>query len=120
MLYARFPLLFRNVENLLDERDIDVSHQTARFWWQRFGSMFVDEIRKRRIEGMWSSRWRWHFDEMFIKFNGEMHHSDGRSNPERTAYEGFVPDARLRLNALPAWANFLAGVWTRASNGCTS
>ncbi len=37
MLYVRFPLSFRNVEDLLHERGIEVSHETVRFWWQRFG-----------------------------------------------------------------------------------
>ncbi|SDJ44158.1 hypothetical protein SAMN05421850_1312 [Lutimaribacter saemankumensis] len=33
MLYVRFPLSLRNVEDLLHERGIDVSHETIRFWW---------------------------------------------------------------------------------------
>ena len=37
MLYVRFPLSLRNVEDLLHERGIDISHETVRFWWQRFG-----------------------------------------------------------------------------------
>lgn len=37
MLYARFPQSLRNVEDLLLERGIDVSHETVRFWWNRFG-----------------------------------------------------------------------------------
>ena len=52
MLYVRFPLSLRNVEDLLHERGIDVSHETVRFWWNRFGPMFAAEIRKRRVEGM--------------------------------------------------------------------
>ena len=56
MLYVRFPLSLRNVEDLLHERGIEVSHETVRFWWQRFGSMFAAEIRKRRVAGLHSSR----------------------------------------------------------------
>jgi len=41
MLYIRFPLPLRNVEDLLHERGIDVSHETIRFWWNRFGPMFA-------------------------------------------------------------------------------
>ena len=37
MLYVRFPLSLRNVEDLLHERGIGVSHETVRFWWDRFG-----------------------------------------------------------------------------------
>jgi len=37
MLYVRFPLSLRNVENLQHERGIGISHETVRFWWNRFG-----------------------------------------------------------------------------------
>ena len=40
MLYVRFPLSLRNVEDLLHERGIDESHETVRFWWNCFGPMF--------------------------------------------------------------------------------
>ena len=49
MLYVRFPLSLRNVEDLLHERGIDVSHETIRFWWNRFGPVFAAEIRRKRI-----------------------------------------------------------------------
>ena len=45
MLYIRFPLSLRNVEDLLHERGIEVSHKTVRYWWNRFGPMFAAEIR---------------------------------------------------------------------------
>jgi len=63
MMYVRFPLSLRNVEDLLHERGIDVSHETVRFWWNRFGPMLAAQIRKRRIEAMRSNRWKWHLDE---------------------------------------------------------
>ena len=48
MMYVRFPLSLRQVEDLLFERGIDICHETVRFWWNRFGPMFAAEIRKRR------------------------------------------------------------------------
>ena len=42
MLYVRFPLSLRNVEDLLHERGIDVSHETVRYWWNRFGPIFAE------------------------------------------------------------------------------
>jgi transposase-like protein len=36
MLYIRFPLSLRNVEDLLHERGIEISYETVRFWWNRF------------------------------------------------------------------------------------
>ncbi len=48
MMYVRFPLSLRNVEDLLHERGIDISHETVRFWWSRFGPLFAAEIRKKK------------------------------------------------------------------------
>ncbi len=75
MMYVRFPLSLRNVEDLLHERGIDVSHETIRFWWNRFGPMFAAEIRKKRVQQLRSySNWQWHLDEVFVKINGERHY----------------------------------------------
>lgn len=52
MLYIRFPLSLRNAVDLHDERGIDVSHESVRFRWQRFGSKFSSKIRRRRVEQM--------------------------------------------------------------------
>jgi putative transposase len=45
MLYVRFPLSLRNVEDLLHERGVDVSYESVRYWWHRFGSKFASEIK---------------------------------------------------------------------------
>jgi putative transposase len=74
MLYVRFPLSLRNVEDLLHERGIEVSHETVRFWWMRLGPMFAAQIRRKRVDGMRTSRWRWHLDEVFVKINGVQHY----------------------------------------------
>ena len=100
MLYVRFPLSLRNVEDLLHERGIDVSHETMRYWWHRFGPMFASEIRKRRIEGMRSSRWRWHLDEMFVKINGERHYLWRAVDHEGEVLESFVTKTRDKKAAL--------------------
>ena len=100
MLYIRFPLSLRNVEDLLHERGVDVSHETVRYWWHRFGPMFAAEIRKRRIEGMRSSRWRWHLDEMFVKINGEPHYLWRAVDHEGEVLESFVTRRRDRKAAL--------------------
>jgi len=52
MLYVRLPLSLRNVEDLLHERGIKISHETVRFWWNRFGPMFAAEIWRNRISRM--------------------------------------------------------------------
>jgi putative transposase len=50
MMYVRFPLSLRNVEDLLHECGIDYGHETIRFWWNRFFPVFAVEIRKRRVQ----------------------------------------------------------------------
>ena len=75
MLYVRYPLSLRNVEDLLHERGIEVSHETVRFWWNRFGPMFAAEIWRKRVNKMRSlPHWRWHLDEVFVKINGITHY----------------------------------------------
>ena len=69
MYYVRYPLSFRQVEDILYERGIDICHETVRFWVERFGSKFAGEIRKNRAGH--HSNWQWHLDEVFVKINGE-------------------------------------------------
>jgi len=52
MMYVRFPLSLRNVEDLFHERGIDVCHESVRHWWNRFGPMLASEIRKKRAQSM--------------------------------------------------------------------
>ena len=74
MLYGRFPLSLRKVEDLLHERGVDVSYESVRYWWYKFGSQFASEIKKRRAGGLQSSNWRWHLDEVFVKINCEKYY----------------------------------------------
>ena len=75
MMYVRYPLSLRNVEDLLFERGIDICHETVRFWWNRFGPLFASQIRRRRVSQFVGYRhWRWHVDEVFVKINGERHY----------------------------------------------
>ena len=67
MMYARFPLSLRNVEDLLFERGIDICYETVRFWWNRFGPMFAADIRSQRVQAMRGiCHWRWYLDEVFV------------------------------------------------------
>jgi putative transposase len=100
MLYVRFPLSLRNVEDLLHERGIEISHETVRFWWQRFGPRFAAEIRKRRIEGMRSSHWKWNLDEMFVKINGGRCYLWRAVDHEGEVLESFVTKTRDKKAAL--------------------
>jgi len=101
MLYVRFPLSLRNVEDLLHERGIEISHETVRFWWNRFGPMFAADIRRKRISRMRSySNWQWHLDEVFVKINGEMHYLWRAVDHEGEVLETYVTKRRDRNAAL--------------------
>jgi putative transposase len=101
MLYVRFPLSLRNVEDLLHERGIEISHETVRFWWNRFGPMFASEIRRNRVRRMRSySNWQWHLDEVFVKINGEMHYLWRVVDHEGEVLESYVTKKRDKKAAL--------------------
>ena len=101
MMYVRFPLSLRNVEDLLHERGIDICHETVRYWWNRFGPMFSGEIRKKRIRPSQNySNWKWHIDEVFVKINGETHYLWRAVDHEGEVLEAFVSKRRDRKAAM--------------------
>ena len=101
MLYVRFPLSLRNVEDLLFERGIDLSHETVRFWWARFGPLFAADIRRQRVSAMRGFRhWRWHVDEVFVKINGETHYLWRAVDHEGEILESYVTRTRDKKAAL--------------------
>ena len=100
MMYIRYPLSLRQVEDLLFERGIDICHETVRFWWNRFGPMFAAEIRKRRVQSHSYSNWRWHLDEVFVRINGETHYLWRAVDHEGEVLEVFATKRRDRKAAL--------------------
>ncbi len=101
MLYIRFPLSLRNVEDLLHERGIEISHETVRYWWNRFGPKFAAEIRGRRVEAMRTChQWQWHLDEVYVKINGVTHYLWRAVDHEGEVLESIVTKTRDRKAAL--------------------
>lgn len=68
-LYTLFTLSFRDVEDLLSERDIDVLNETVRRWFHKFGRMFAGSLRRSRPHACT----HWHLDEMVITIRGRKH-----------------------------------------------
>lgn len=101
MLYVRYPLSLRNVEDLLFERGYDLCHETVRLWWNRFGPLFASQIRRRRVSQFSGFRhWCWHLDEMFVKINGERHYLWRAVDQEGEILESFVTKKRDKSAAL--------------------
>jgi putative transposase len=66
-LYHRFPLSYREVEELMLARGVIVSHETVRQWCAKFGPEYARGLRRRRAR----PGDKWHLDEVFVKINGE-------------------------------------------------
>jgi putative transposase len=115
MMYIRYPLSLRQVEDLLFERGIDICHETVRFWWNRFGPMFAAEIRNCRVQSHSYSQWRWHLDEVFVRINGEMHYLWRAVDHEGEVLEVFATKRRDRKAAL----KFLKRVLKRYGRPCS-
>ena len=66
-IYLRFTLSYRDVEDLLAERGLDVSYETVRRWVLKFGPAFARRLRHRRPKPGGC----WHLDEMVARIAGE-------------------------------------------------
>ena len=66
-LYCRFSLSFRDVEDLLAERGLDISYETVRRWVLKFGRKYAHQLRRFRPR----PDDRWHLDEMFVTIRGK-------------------------------------------------
>ena len=98
MMYVRYPLSLRNVEDLLHERGIDICHETVRFWLNRFGPLFAADIRKKRMRfGNFSC---WCVDEVLVKVNGELHYLWRAVDHEGEVLEFFVSKTRDRKSVV--------------------
>ena len=101
MMYVRFPLSLRNVEDLLFERGIDICHETVRLWWNRFGPLFAANIRRQRVSRMRGVRqWQWHLDKVYVKINGETHLLWRAVDHEGEVLESYVTRTRDKAAAL--------------------
>ena len=98
MYYIRYPLSLRQVEDILHERGIDVCHETIRYWWNKFGTLFSNEMRKKSNHR--ASNWRWHIDEVFVKINGEQHYLWRTVDHEGTILDCYVSKRRNKKAAL--------------------
>ena len=65
-LYLRFTLSYRDVEDLLAERGLDISYETVRRWVLKFGPLIARNLRQRRPH----PSDRWHLDEMVVRIAG--------------------------------------------------
>ena len=68
-LYARFTLSYRDVEDLLAVRGLDISYESIRRWFHKFGAPIARNLRRVRP----TPSDHWHLDEMVIVIRGKRH-----------------------------------------------
>ena len=100
MMYVRFPLSLRQVEDLLSERGIDICHETMRYWWNRFGPLFAPRSASAGFNVIRYSNWRWHLDEVFVRINGKPFYLWRAVDHEGEVLEVFATERRDRRAAL--------------------
>src|SRR5580693_4204307 len=66
-LYLRFTLSYRDVEELLAERGLDISYETVRRWVLKFGPLIARKLRQGRPR----PSGKWHLDEMVVRIGGK-------------------------------------------------
>jgi putative transposase len=89
-LYHRFPLSFREVEELMLERGVVVSYETVRRWCAKFGQRYASALRRRQSQ----PGDKWHLDELFIKVNGEQKYLWRAVDQDGSVLEILVQDRR--------------------------
>ena len=69
-LYHRFPLSFREVEELMVVRGVIVTYETIRQWCAKFGPVYAAGLRRRQPR----PGDKWHLDEVFVTITGRRHY----------------------------------------------
>ena len=105
-LYHRFPLSFREVEEMMLERGVVVSHETIRQWCQKFGQAYANELRRRRPR----PGDKWHLDEVFIKINGKTHYLWRAVDQDGNVLDILVTSRRNTTAAIRFFRKLLTGL----------
>ncbi|NMM91921.1 IS6 family transposase [Rhodococcus sp. SRB_17] len=105
-LYFRFPLSFREVEELMLERGVAVSYETIRRWCAKFGQTYANQLRRRRPQ----PGDKWHLDEVFIRINGTQHYLWRAVDQHGTVLDVLVQSRRNALAAKRFFRKLLKGL----------
>lgn len=95
IMYVRFSLSLRNVEDPLHEGGIEASPETVRYWWNRFGPLFAKEMRRRQAQRLRAfPQWWWHLGEMFVQISSVTHYLWRAVDHEGEVLDAFVMAVR--------------------------
>ena len=93
--YFRFPLSYREAEELMLERGVIVSYETVRRWCRKFGQAYANGLRRRRPR----AGGKWHLDEVFIKITGAQKHLWRAADRDGNVLDILVPNRRDKAAA---------------------
>jgi putative transposase len=105
-LYHRFPLSFREVEELMLQRGVVVSYETIRQWCAKFGQVYANRLRRRRAR----PGDKWHLDEVFIRINGTIHYLWRAVDQHGNVLDVLVQSRRHALAAKKFFRRLLRGL----------
>jgi putative transposase len=114
-LYARFTLSFRDVEDLLAERGLDISYETVRRWFLKFGSAIAANLRRNRPKPCD----HWHLDEMVIVIRRKRHWLWRAVDNEGEVLD-FLVQSRRNTNAAKKLMEKLKDAYTKAIDASSS
>jgi hypothetical protein len=102
-LYDRFPLSYRDVQELLCERGINVTHEAICQWCLKFGQDYANQLQRRRPR----PGDKWHLDEVFLMINSALRHSDSGHSPNgqrvHPLYEALVLRPAEAVGSVENW-----------------
>src|SRR5215471_11590296 len=101
-----FSLSLRDVELLLAERGVIVSHESIRRWCLKFGRSFANKLRRRRPR----PGDIWHLDEVFIRINGKQHYLWRAVDQQGVVLDILVQDRRNASAAKRFFKRLLRGL----------
>jgi putative transposase len=114
-LYHCFPLSLREVEEMMLQRGIVVSHETIRQWCQKFGQTYANGLRRRRHR----PGDKWHLDEVFIKIRGKTHYLWRAVDQDGNVLDVLVTSHRDAKAATRFFRKLLTGLRSVALSTCS-
>ena len=105
-LYFRFPLSFREVEELMLERGVVVSYETIRWWCATFGQVYANQLCRRRPQPGDT----WHLNEVFIRINGHQNYSWRAVDQDGNVLDALVQSRRNAFAAKKLFRKLLKGL----------
>jgi putative transposase len=105
-LYYRFSLSYRDVEELMADRGVTLSHEAVRYWCRKFGQAYANTLRRRRPRPGDT----WHLDEVFLTINGERHYLWRAVDQEGNVLDILVPRRRDKHAAKKFFRKLLKGL----------